>query len=603
MHAPLTSPNQNTPITIQVTVRTTPCIACPQPPGCISDDLDGWAPTKLVRGALLSTLLAAGLALASCGSPYPLVSPPPFHPPPAVVTVTPATATVYRGGSQQFTAKVSGPSDKAVTWSVPVGYGSIDSTGLYKASTDFGGGTIDVTATSNAAPGASGKATVTLPLVTFSIVPDALTMKPGASSTFSATLEGLGSSQVEWTVKGTGGGSITNNGVFTAPSTEGVYYVLATATANTHYIATAVALVTTTPPPFSPTGDPTRAHALHTATLLPNGTVLVAGGYVYAPYCLAGIDSVELYDPGSGSFASNGTMINPRYAHTSTRLANGDVLITGGFTYDKSTCSDLDPSPAVKSSELYDHTYGSFQATGSMAQERGGHTATLLADGRVLIAGGGKAGSDAFPSEFGDGAITAEVYDPVTGAFTSTGNMLTGRVGQTATLLADGKVLIAGGWTSSNATATAELYDPLTGAFTPTGSMTSARTAHTATRLHDGRVLITGGIYDQSNAGSDSAEIYDPDTGSFAATGSMGLARRLHTATLLPNNTVLVVGGGSLVAEIYDPGTDSFTPAGLTESDRSGHSATLLQNGEVIVIGGFVQQATLSPSVTAELYQ
>ena len=133
--------------------------------------------------------------------------------------------------------------------------------------------------------------------------------------------------------------------------------------------------------------------------------------------------------------------------------------------------------------------------------------------------------------------------------------------------------------------------------------MTSARGAHTATLLRDGRVLIIGGASDQTNAGSNTAEIYDPHTSSFVAAGSMELARRLHTATLLPNGTVLVVGGGSKAAEIYDPATNSFSPAGITESDRSGHSATLLQNGKVIVVGGFDLQDSLSPFVTAELYQ
>jgi Galactose oxidase, central domain/Bacterial Ig-like domain (group 2)/Kelch motif len=602
MPAPLTGSNQDGPATTQVPSRSPPSITCPQILGCLNHVVDDRARTKLVRGVLLVTLLAAVLVMAGCGSssaPSSPPPPPPPPPPPATVTVTPATATVYRGETQQFTAKVSGTSNQAVTWSVPVG--SIDSTGLYTASSDAGGGTIDVTATSNALPGASGKATVTLPLVNFSIDPNALTIKPGASSTFSATLEGLGNSEVEWSVQGTSGGSITNNGVYTAPSTEGVYYVQATSAAHTHYIATAVVLVTTAPPPFSSTGDMTKKRALHTSTLLSNGKVLVAGGFVYEAYCIAGIDSAELYDPASKSFASAGTMTNRRYGQTSTRLPNGEVLITGGFTYDATTCSDLDPSPALKSAELYDHTQATFHLTGSMAEERGGHTATLLADGTVLLAGGSKEGWGWFPSQFGDGSKAGEIYDPATGVFTTTGSMVAGRVGQTATLLADGKVLIAGGWTSSNAIATAELYDPLTGAFTPTGSMTSARAAHTATLLVDGRVLITGGLLDQTNAGSDSADIYDPVTGSFAATGSMGVARRSHTATLLPNGTVLVVGGGSMVAEIYDPATASFSISGLTEFDRSGHSATLLQNGNVIVIGGFGPLGQLGLA-TAELY-
>jgi WD40 repeat protein len=261
----------------------------------------------------------------------------------------------------------------------------------------------------------------------------------------------------------------------------------------------------------------------------------------------------------------------------------------------------MDASPAVKSAELYDHVHGSFQPTGSMAEERGGHTATLLADGKVLIAGGGK--DDGGFSQLGEGSVAAEVYDPATGTFISTGNMTEGRVGHTATLLGDGKVLITGGWTSAGPIGGAELYDPSTGAFSPTGTMTSARGSHTATLLHDGRVLITGGAFDQTDAGSDTSEIYDPNTGSFVATGNLEVARRLHTATLLPNGTVLVVGGGSKAAELYDPATSSFSPVGITEVSRSAHSATLLQNGRVIVVGGFELQDPVSPLATAELYQ
>ena len=126
--------------------------------------------------------------------------------------------------------------------------------------------------------------------------------------------------------------------------------------------------------------------------------------------------------------------------------------------------------------------------------------------------------------------------------------------------------------------------------------MISPRTGHTATLLPDGKVLIAGGAHDQTIANSDSAEIYDPATGSFLATGSMAVKRCSHTATLLPNGTVLLVGGGSVVAEIYDPSKGSFVLSGLTEFDRLGHSATLLQNGNVLVVGG------LASPTTAELY-
>src|ERR1022692_332274 len=537
-----------------------------------------------VKSFRLLTALAAALIITGCGSPSTPVpgSPPP--PPSPPVVVTPATATVYRGKTQLFTAKVSGQSDQTVIWSVPSNFGSIDSTGLFTAPSDFDGQAF-ITATSKAVPSASGPAAVTLPTIPFSIAPGAVAIVPGASQTFSATVVGLDSTQVNWTVQG--GGTITSAGLYSAPSTSGLSYVVATSSANANYSATAPVLVATNSTVSSPTGNLQDGRWFHTATLLPTGKVLVAGGAVVADEysCIAGKDSAELYDSALGTFASTGTMTSRRYAQTSTLLQNGGVLITGVFSFDSSACDQNSSSPAVASAEIYDPSNGSFAPTGSMAAVRGGHTANLLTNGKVLIAGGDNMEEDVLPFFLVDGSVTAEVYDPATGLFTSTGNMVTPRVGQTATLLANGDVLIAGGWSASQNTsiAAAELYHPATGAFTPTGSMTSPRTGHTATLLPDGKVLIAGGAHDRTLADSDSAEIYDPATGSFLATGSMAVKRCSHTATLLPNGTVLFAGGGSVVTEIYDPSTGSFVLSGLTEFDRSGHSATLLKNGDVIL--------------------
>jgi hypothetical protein len=305
---------------------------------------------RLRRMGTSLVVLAAALACSSCGSnsaSRPVVLPPPGGGPSATVVVTPSTITLLRGETVHFTAKVSGPSDQSVIWSAPTGFGTIDATGLYTAPTNLDGGSVNVTATSNAIPAASGTATVNLPKVTFSISPDAVAIMPGASSTFTVTVDGLNTSNVVWTVQGTAAGTINTAGVYTAPSVKGLYYVDATSTANAHYRATALALVAPTTTSFSPTGDTKKRHALHTATLLPNGKVLLAGGYVYEAYCIAGIDSTELYDPALGSFSSTNNIAIRRYAQTATRLANGDVLIAGGFTYDQPLCSQLEPSPAV----------------------------------------------------------------------------------------------------------------------------------------------------------------------------------------------------------------------------------------------------------------
>ena len=307
---------------------------------------------------------------------------------------------------------------------------------------------------------------------------------------------------------------------------------------------------------FGPTGSLAEARGEQSSTLLQDGRVLVAGGGI-AGWVFAGsfLDSAELYDPAKGTFSATGSLATPREAHTATLLADGRVLIAGGMeTQERS----------VASAELYDPKTGTFSPTGSMATARAWHTATLLSDGRVLIAGGSPA---AWSS--GSTLASAEVYDPKTGAFTTTGPMTYSRSFHTATLLADGRVLMTGGSNGSvESLFSAEIYDPKTGAFSATGRMTDGREYHTATRLVDGRVLVAGGGGDYVNRNFlASAELYDVGTGTFSRTGSLTDARTNHTASLLADGRVLVTGGYGAdaplaSAELYDPKTGAFSPAG-----------------------------------------
>jgi hypothetical protein len=510
------------------------------------------------------------------------------------VTVSPASATVYQGATMQFTATVEGQSNQAVTWSLGQGsLGTIGSTGLYTAPKDASG-TIQVVATSQADPRATGAAAVTVAPIVVKISPASVTLAPGGMQVFSATIEGLSDSSVNWTVQEAGGGIINSAGLYAAPVSVGFFHVIATSIADGTRSGSANIAVTTSSSSFTPTGDMQVARGFHTATLLGDGKVLVVGGAAHGSdlLCLDGLDSAELYDASTGSFSKTGNPTTAHYAHAATLLQGGEVLITGGFAsgFD---CEDLG-EPAQVVAEVYNPATGAFESTGHMVEGRGGHTATLLPNGKVLVAGGGDAGGGTLPF-FGDSSNTAELYDPATQVFTRTGSMVTSRFGHTATLLSNGKVLIVGGVESGvmlfQMTPTAELYDPATGTFTPTGSLAVARAGHTATLLKDGKVLIAGGLTNtqDSASGTASAEIYDPSTGTFTRTGDMGVAREAHTATLLTDGTVLIAGGGlsspTLFAEIYDPSTGSFTPTGSMGTARVGHTATLLTDGRVLVAG------------------
>jgi WD40 repeat protein len=322
------------------------------------------------------------------------------------------------------------------------------------------------------------------------------------------------------TVLVTGGSGPRRVGVSLAPPVSAELYVPATRT-------------------WTATGSMSTSRTGHTATLLPDGRVLVTGGYDNN----RDFASAELYDPASGTWTATGSMIEERRYHTATLLLDGSVLVAGGFGNEPG----LD---VLAAAELYDPRTGTWTATRSMVTPRVYHKATLLADGRVLLIGGINSGPEGGPT-------VADLYDPRSGSWTTTRTKVSPAQGDSATLLPDGRVLVVGGSSGTSA----QLFDPRSGSWAKTGSMGTPRRFHTATLLPDGTVLVTGGEYETTPTCT-SAELYDPGSGSWTTAPNMLVLRSAYssnyTATLLADSTVLVAGGddnGALAsAELYDPG-------------------------------------------------
>jgi hypothetical protein len=514
------------------------------------------------------------LGIASCGggSGAP-------EPPPAPFTISPADSISIQLGQTQFDASRS-----PVGWSIREGAagGSIDNSGLYTAPVNLG--TFHVVATSG-----SQTATTAITIVPAVIVfPPSDTLGPGGLRGFGVDVNPPVPS-VSWTIlEGPAGGSISGND-YTAPEDIGTYHLVATSTLDSRLSTTVP--ITVVPQGFKPVGDLNLPRMGHTATLLPNGEVLIAGGdpcWVDDGVCP--LQETELFDPASGNFRLASNMIRQRAFHTATPLQNGQVLLAGGGSV---------------LAELYDPATNAFVATGSMSTNRFQHTATLLPNGKVLIAGG-QLGTTALSS--------AELYDPLTGTFSPTAGagMVVPRSGHGATRLPNGLVLVTGGLVHIGAAqhvadihASAELYDPVAESFTSAESMTDPRAFHAAVALADGTVLITGGLSISSRL--DSAEIYDPLTGGFTTTARMVMPHWAHVAALLSDGTVLVTGGANettddqvihgFVAEIYDPNTGTFLQTGsMGDGQRFLPAAVLLADGRVLLTGSL-------DSATAETYQ
>lgn len=298
--------------------------------------------------------------------------------------------------------------------------------------------------------------------------------------------------------------------------------------------------------------------------------------------------------PYTNSFKRTGSLDTARGQATAVLLNNGKVLIAGGAVMvNNAPPSSVTPftSQALSSAELYDPATGKFSVTGSMKAARVLPTSTLLPDGRVLIAGG-CAGVAIGPHL--TALSSAEIYDPKSGSFISTGDMVTPRCGAQATLLPNGKVLIVGslvGTTTSRlGSSAAEIYDPATGKFSVTGNMNAPRGGSFGLVLTpNGKVLVAGdGLHDNA---IQQYEVYDPVAGTFSTVSAPGNLQDVENATLLPNGEVLAVGtrepDGYMRFEIFNPSSNTFSVFGKASIQEARYSdkPVVLQNGKVLLAG------------------
>jgi hypothetical protein len=322
----------------------------------------------------------------------------------------------------------------------------------------------------------------------------------------------------------------------------------------------------------------------HSATLLNNGKVLIAGGFQNVPGgqqcdgtlhgwggfldCVTALTSAELYDPATGTFSPTGNMTGSALGHTATLLPNGNVVINWGL-----------------SAELYDPSSGTFTAIKWVAPVYG--AATLLNNDKVLFTG-----------------LPATLYDPADGTLSATGGYAgdPGSPGP-ATLLSDGRVLVVGNIGCCYDTGQAEIYDPGSGTFSVTAPIFTQSNATTTTLLQNGKVLaVGGGDVNDDNYNPIGAGLYDPASGTFLTIGNMTMGRKDETVTLLSDGTVFIAGGdfAPSTTEVYDPAAERFSTTANMVSPRRVHTATLLPDGRVLIAGGLPD--SLATTSTAELY-
>ena len=322
-------------------------------------------------------------------------------------------------------------------------------------------------------------------------------------------------------------------------------------------------------PSWSSTGSMATARYRFTVTRLNDGRVLASGGA--NPFQI--FNSAELYDPVTATWSSTAnTMIYPQADHTATLLADGRVLVAGGGV-----------------SELFDPANNTWTASENMIADRAYHTAVLLGSGNVLVMAGLENRSPY------SRLSSCEIYDVSNGSWMQTGSMAVTRTNHVAIMLSNGSVLVAGGYNGSQNLKTCEVFDPSSGSWAATGDMAVSRSGHQLARLNATSLLCMSGA-DVNNTNVVSCEVYNELNGLWSATADLATPHGGGAATILPNGDVLLTSGGGVSNAFTRPLTNSceiflrakmqwFTTASLSTA-RVTHGSVLLTNGTVLVVGG-----------------
>jgi hypothetical protein len=540
------------------------------------------------------------------------------------LAITPANANLPNGLTQQLTAtgtfSDSGATDltSSVQWaSVSPSVATVGASGLLQAR---GLGTATITASLGSVSTSQTVTVTAAALEALAITPASpatgvgLTRQLVATGTYSDGTTADLTSHATWTSDtaavasiGVSTGLVT--GVSLGSSNIAASVGSLTSTVTLHIVAGV----------WTPASSMLIAHAYHTATLLPNGNVLVIGGQGAAGNPSADQSSdVEIYHPLTDTWTAAPSLPTAIANHTATLLNDGTVLVAGGNQ------ANLQGMPGTQV-EIYDPVTSTWSRGPDMISPHGSHTATVLPGGKVLVAGG-----FGITSEVPVGPIgSAEIYDPVARTWSPAASLPLARVNHSAMLLANGKVLVAAGLTSADPSGANQIlavdgvvYDPASDQWTPTGNLVTPRFGHTTALLANGKVVLAGGEDINYTALADT-ESYDPATNGWSAGANLLVARARATATMLPSGKILVIGGdvpcpplacppgpGAMMAgassELFDPVVNSSAMSANLNQGRFAHSATLTLDGVVVVVGGYGAGAVLpfqsALTATAELY-